>query len=135
MSLFSFRMKDGNSVIVYAKDQSSATETLKSMGVQSNVASVREIASFAAMFVLTDSGDLETTLLHPATLDELASDYPLLEAARAHSYADFGSSNTDDRSQPVLFSEPVREHAKAWDRRDKNVVSYAVQQERERLSN
>jgi hypothetical protein len=128
-------MKDGNSIIVYATDQSSAMETLKSMGVQSNVASVRQIASFAAMFVLSDGGDLQTTLLHPATLDELAPDYPLLQAARAHSYADFGSSNTDDRSRPVLFNEPVRQHAKAWDRRDKSVIGYAVQQERERLSN
>lgn len=135
MSLFSFRMKDGNSVIVYATDKLAATEILKRMGVQSNVASVRQIATFAATFVLTDNGDLQTTLLHPATLDELAPDYPLLGAARAHSYVDFGTSSSDDYSKPVLFNEASRQHTDGWDQRDKNLIDYAVQQERERFSN
>jgi hypothetical protein len=38
MPLFSFRMKDGNSVIVYVQDQRSATEVLREMGLQSTVA-------------------------------------------------------------------------------------------------
>jgi hypothetical protein len=135
MSLFSFRMKDGSSVIVYAQDQRSANEVLREMGLQSTVANVRPIAKFAASFSLTDSGDLHTTLFHPGTLKELELDYPVLKAAKAHSYADFGSSGTDDPSNPVLFNQSAREHAKGWNQRDKDVIGYAVQQERERFSN
>ena len=135
MSLFSFRMKDGNTVIVYAKDERSAREAVGEMGLQSMVATAREIRTFAAMFSLSDSGDLLATLLHPGTLKELAPDYPLVQAARAHSYADFGSSQTDDRSKPVLFEESARQHAKGWTQGDKDVIGYAVQQERERFSN
>jgi hypothetical protein len=135
MSLFSFRMKDGNTVIVYAQDQRSATEVLREMGLQSTVANVRQIAKFAATFSLTDSGDLQTTLFHKGTLKELEPDYPLLQAAKAHSYADFGSSRTDDTSNPVRFNRSAREHAKGWNQRDKDVIGYAVQQERERFSN
>ena len=105
MSLFWFRMKDRNTVIVYAKDERSAKEAVGEMGLQSTVARAREIRTFAAMFSLSDSGDLLATLLHPGTLKELAPDYPLVQAARAHSYADFGGSRTDDRSKPVLFEE------------------------------
>ena len=135
MSLFSFRMKDGNTVIVYAQDERLAKEAIGEMGLQSTVATVREIRTFAASFSLSDSGDLLATLLHPGTLKELAPDYPLLLAARAHSYADFGSSQTDDRSKPVLFEQTARQHAKGWNERDKDVIGYAVQQERERFSN
>ena len=135
MSLFSFRMKDGNTVIIYAHDQRSATEVLREMGLQSTVANVRQLATFAATFSLTDSGDLQTTLFHPGTLKELAPDYPLLQAAKAHSYDDFGSSQTDDPSNPVLFNQSAREHKKGWSQRDKDVIGYAVQQERERFSN
>lgn len=88
MRLFSFRMKDGNCVIVYAKDEKSAVEILNEMGVQSTVAGVRQITRFVANFALTDSGDLRTTLLDPRTLDEFMPDYPLLQAARTHSYVD-----------------------------------------------
>jgi len=135
MSLFSFRMKDGNTVIIYAHDERSATEVLREMGLQSTVANVRQIATFAATFSLTDRGDLQTTLLHPGTLKELAPDYPFLQAAKAQSYADFGSSQTDDPSNPVLFNQSAREHAKGWDQRDKDLIGYAVQQERGRFSN
>jgi hypothetical protein len=134
MSLFSFRMKDGNSVIIYAPDQYAATEVLREIGMQNTVASVRTLASFAATFCLTETGDLQTTLLHPGTLEELAPDYPLLQAARAHSYADFATSGTDDPGNPVLFNKSARQHGKRWSQRDKDVIGYAVQQERERLS-
>lgn len=99
MRLFSFRMKDGNSVIIYANDEAEAVETLNEMGIQSTPASVRPITRFVAAFALTDAGDLHTTLLDPGTLSELAPDYPLLRSARAHSYADFGSSSVGDPSQ------------------------------------
>jgi hypothetical protein len=122
-------------VIIYAEDKTSATKVLQEIGLQSTVASVREITSFAATFALTDNGELHTTLLHPGTLKQLAPDYPVLQAAKAHSYADFGSSRTDDASNPVLFNQSVRQHAKGWNQRDKDVIGYAVQQERERFSN
>jgi len=128
-------MKGGNVVVVYAQDGASATEVVREMGLQDTVATVRQITSFAAKFVLTDNGDLQTTLLHLGTLNELAPDYPLLQAARAHSYADFGSSDTDDSTKPVLFNKLERQHGKRWGQRDKDVISYAVQQERERFSN
>ena len=135
MSLFSFRLKDGNTVIIYAQDEPSAREVLREMGQQDTVATVREIKNFAARFALTDSGDLQTTLLHPGTLNEMAADYPFLQAAKSHSFVDFGSPCTDDPSNPVLFSESARQHIKGWDKRDVDVIAYAVQQERERFSN
>jgi hypothetical protein len=135
MSLFSFRMKDGNSVIIYADNEHAAQDVLREMGLQSTVANVRRIAKFAATFALTDSGDLHAMLLHPDTVNELAPDYPFLQAARAHSYADFGSSSTDDSSNPVLFEESVRQHARGWRQRDQDVIGSAVQQERQRFSN
>lgn len=135
MRLFSFRMKDGNCVIIYANDEAAAAETLSEMGMQSDAASVRLITRFVAAFALTDAGDLHTTLLDPGTLTELAPDYPLLRSARAHSYADFGSSRAGDPSKPALFDDSVRQDANNWNQRDKDVIAYAVQQERERFSN
>lgn len=135
MRLFSFRMKDGNCVIIYAKDEKSAVEILNEMGMQSTVAGVRQITRFVANFALTDTGDLRTTLLDPRTLGEFMPDYPLLQAARTQSYADFGSSTKDDKSKPVLFDEPTRRHSNDWNQRDKDLIGYAVQQERERFSN
>lgn len=135
MRLFAFRMKDGNCVIIYAKDESSAVATLSEMGVQSTPASVRQITRFVANFALTDAGDLRTTLLDRGTLEEFAPDYPLLQAARTQSYADFGSSDTDSRAQPVLFDGPTRQHLNEWNHRDEDLIGYAVQQERERFSN
>ena len=134
MDLFSFRMKDGNCVVIYAKDESSAKEVLRGMGLQSTPAGVRIVTTFAASFALTDAGDLHTTLLDPGTLQDFASDYPLLHAARAHSYADFDDSRADSASEPVLFNDLARQDAHNWNRRDKNVVAYAVQQERQRFS-
>ena len=135
MSLFSFRLKDGGTVIIYAQDEPSAREVFREMGPQDTVATVREIKNFAASFALTDSGDLQTTLLHRGTLKEMAADYPFLQAAKSHSYVDFGSSSTDDPSNPVLFSESARQHIKGWDKRDTDVIAFAVQQERGRFSN
>jgi hypothetical protein len=135
MCLFLFRMKDGNCVIIYAEDETSAIGILNGMGVQGSPAAVRRINRFVANFALTDAGDLRTTLLDPGTLEELAPDYPLLKAARAQSYADFGSSSTDGGSQPALFDTPARQHQNDWNQRDEGLIGYAVQQERERFSN
>jgi len=134
MHLFSFRMKDGNCLVIYAKDESSAMDVLKGMGLHSTPAGVRIVTAFVANFALTDTGDLHTTLLDRGTLEDFASDYPLLHAAREHSYADFGDSRPEMASEPVLFNDLTRQDAHNWDRRDKSVISYAVQQERQRFS-
>jgi hypothetical protein len=128
-------MKNGNSVVIYAKDETSAIEVLRKMGVQSTPASLRELSTFVANFALSDAGDLEATLLDPGTLNDFAPDYPLLHAARAHSYADFGNSSGEPSEQPVLFDDSVRQDANNWSNRDKDVIGYAVRQERERFSN
>jgi len=105
MRLFSFRMKDGNSVIIYAPDQRAAEEILTDIGMQSTVANVRQLTRFVANFALTDGGDLHTTLLDSRTLNEVSPDYPLLKSARAHSYADFGGSTGEHSSEPALFDD------------------------------
>jgi len=135
MRLFSFRMKDGNSVIIYAPDQRAAEEILTDIGMQSTVANVRQLTRFVANFALTDGGDLHTTLLDSRTLNEVSPDYPLLKSARAHSYADFGGSTGEHSSEPALFDDSIRQDAHTWDQRDKDLIAYAVQQERERFSN
>jgi|SRR5579859_1561441 hypothetical protein len=135
MRLFFFRMKDGNSAIICASDQRAAEDSLTKMGLQSSVASARELTRFVAHFILTDAGDLQTTLLDAGTLNEVSPDYPFLHSARAHSYADFGTSNKAESSEPVLFDDSVRTGASNWHRRDKDLIAYAVKQERERFSN
>ena len=134
MPLFSFRMKDGNCVVIYAKDERSAMDVLTGMGLNSSPAGVRIVTTFVANFALTDTGDLHTTLLDQGTLQDFASDYPLLHAAREHSYADFGDSRAEIASEPVLFNDLTRQDEHNWNRRDKSVISYAVQQERQRFS-
>jgi hypothetical protein len=135
MPLFCFRMKDGNSVIIYAPDQRDAEKYLAEMGLQNTAASVRLLNRFVASFALSDAGDLHTTLLDPGTLHEVSRDYPLLQAARDHSYADFGASSAGDPSAPELFDDSVNQDAHNWNRRDKDLIAYVVQKERERLSN
>jgi hypothetical protein len=68
----------------------SAIPILNGMGVLGSAAGVRQINRFVANFALTDAGDLRTKLLDRGTLEEFAPDYyPLLQDARAQSYADF----------------------------------------------
>jgi hypothetical protein len=57
----------------------------------------------------------------------------MLDSARAQSYADFDSSETDSKAEYVLYDAPAQKHIAAWDDRDKCLVCYAVQQERDRL--
>jgi hypothetical protein len=58
----------------------------------------------------------------------------MLKAANAQSYADFGASDTDSKTEAVRFSPPARRHAQKWDERDKKIVRYAVEQERLRFA-
>lgn len=99
------------------------------------IATVRELESFAAQFLLTDDGELKSILLDEQTLADLrAHEYPILNSARTQSYADFNSSETDSKAEHVLYDALAQKHIDAWDDRDKSLVSYAVQQERDRLA-
>jgi hypothetical protein len=59
----------------------------------------------------------------------------MLAAALNQSFADFDSSATDSRTDPVLFDHQAQAHLDGWGRRDHDLVSYSVQQERQRFSN
>ena len=96
-----------------------------------------ELSSFVARFTLTDEGELVSILLDRQTLSDLPAghEYPMLYAARSHSYDDFGPSPTNAASEPVLYNAGYKARRVEWDVRDKNMISYVVQQERDRLAN
>jgi len=120
MTIFVLRMRNGNCVVAAAENETAARERARDIGKNIEIASVREMGSFVAQFTLTDEGELVSTLLDRQTLSDLhRHEYPMLYAARSHSYNDAG----------------VRTNRGEWDMRDRNMISYAVQQERERLAN
>ena len=136
MTLFVVRMRNGNCVVAAADNEAAARERAKDIGRNTEVANVRELSSFVAQFTLTDEGELVSTLLDRQTLSDLHShEYPMLYAARSHSYNDFGPSPTNTASEPRLYDAAVRTDRREWDMRDRNIISYAVRQERERLAN
>jgi len=136
MKLFALRMRNGNCVVAAAEGPAAARERAKEVAKDIEIASVRELSSFVAQFALTDDGELVSTLLDRHTLSDLHShEYPMLYAARSHSYNDFGPSPTDAASEPLLYDAGVRTDRREWDARDRNMISYVVQQERERLAN
>ena len=78
---------------------------------------------------------MKSILLDEQTLADLrAHEYPILNSARTQSYAEFNSSETDSQAEHVLYDAPAQKHIDAWDDRDKRLVSYTVQQERDRLA-
>src|SRR5207244_10792279 len=96
---------------------------------------VRELRSVARQVMLTDDGEVRCILLDEQTLADLrAHEYPILTSAQTQSYADFNSSETDSKAEHVLYDALAQKHIDAWDDRDKRLVSYAVQQERDRLA-
>jgi len=48
---------------------------------------------------------------------------------------DFDASETDSKTESVLFNSDARAHAREWDNRDKQIVHFAVEQERLRFAN
>jgi hypothetical protein len=135
MPVFVLRLRDGNCIVVDAKNQAEATASAKSLAA-SEVATVRKLGSFLAQFALTDEGELASVILDKKTIADLHQhEYPLLEAAHAHSYQDFGSSETDNKAKEVLFSAVASSHSKQWDKRDKAIIQCAVAQERARFAN
>jgi hypothetical protein len=84
----------------------------------------------------SDNGELTTTLLDKGTIADLYQhEYPMLGAANAQSYDDFGASAADSKTEAVRFSSTVRRHSQEWDERDRHIVRYAVEQERVRFAN
>lgn len=135
MSLYVLRLRDGNCIVVDAEDDAKARERARPLAA-SEVATARKLDSFVAQFALTNQGELAATLLDKNTISDLHEhEYPLLHAAHAQSYMDFGDSETDSKTDPVLYDSGASVHAVGWDKRDQDIVQFAVQQERLRFSN
>ncbi len=134
MSLYVLRLRDGNCIVVDAPTEEKARQRAKPLAA-SEVATARELDSFVAQFALTDEGELAATLLDKNTISDLHEhEYPLLNAANAQSYMDFDASETDSKTEAVLFSRGASRHAGDWDTRDKQILRYAVEQERLRFA-
>ena len=134
MSLFVLRLRDGNCIMVDAPSEEKARERAQPLAA-SEVATARKLDSFVAQFALNDQGELTATLLDKNTISDLHQhEYPLLHAAHAQSYMDFNDSETDSMTAPVLYDSKASVHAKGWDKRDKDIVQFAVQQERLRFA-
>jgi len=135
MSVYVLRLRDGNCIVAEAPSEEKALERAKPLAA-SEVATVRKLESFVAQFALTDEGELAATILDKNTISELhQNEYPLLHAAHAQSYQDFSASETDSNTKTVLFDPAASRHAEQWDKRDKEIVHYAVEQERLRFTN
>ena len=135
MPVFVLRLRDGDCVVVDARNEEQARERARPLA-SSEVVSTRKLKSFVAHFALGNDGDLTATLVDKNTLSDLHEhEYPMLRAANAQSFADFGDSERDSRSEMILFDAAVQRHAKEWDDRDKQILRYAVEQERLRFTN
>jgi hypothetical protein len=135
MSLYVLRLRDGNCIMVDAASEDEARSRVKPVP-GNEIATARNLESFVARFSLTDDGELTSTLVDKRTVAELHEhEYPLLNAAHAHSYTEFDASETDSKTDAVLFDHNASVHARGWDKRDKQIVSYAVEQERQRFAN
>jgi len=135
MSVYVLRLRDGNCIVVEAPSEEEARERARPLAA-SEVATARKLESFVAQFTLTDEGELAATILDKNTISELHQhEYPLLHAAHVHSYQDFGASETDSPTDAVLFDAAASRHREQWGKRDKQIVHYAVEQERLRFTN
>jgi hypothetical protein len=134
MSIYVLRLRDGNCLVVNALNEDHARKKVEPLAA-SEVVTVRELDAFVAQFVLSDNGELTATLLDKETIAGLHQhEYPMLGAAHAQSYADFGVSETDSTTEAVSFNSTARRHAQEWDERDREIVRYAVVQERLRFA-
>lgn len=134
MSIYVLRLRDGNCIVANAPNEDHARKNVEPLAA-SEVVTVRELDAFVAQFVLNDNGELTATLLDKETIADLYQhEYPMLRAANAQSYADFGASETDSKTEAVRFNSTARRHGREWDGRDKQIVRYAVEQERSRFA-
>ena len=135
MSLYVLRLRDGNCIIVDAPNEDSARERAKPLAA-SEVATARNLDCFVVQFALTEERELTATLLDKNTISDLHQhEYPMLQAANAQSYMDFDALETDSKTDAVLFNGEAKLHVRQWDKRDKEILHFAVQQERLRFSN
>ena len=135
MSIYVLRLRDGNCVVTDASNEAHARKNAEPLGA-SEVVTVRELDAFVAQFVLSDEGELTATLLDKGTVADLHHhEYPMLGTANAQSYADFGASEKDSKTEAVRFGSIARRHSQQWDERDQQIVRYAVEQERTRFAN
>ena len=134
MPNYVLRLRDGNCIVVDAPNEEQARVNARSL-TASQVVTAREMRAFVVQFALNDEGEFSAMLLDQKTIADLYEhEYPMLGAANAQSYADFGASEGDSKSEPVLFNAAARRHTRGWDARDKKIVRYAVQQERSRFA-
>jgi hypothetical protein len=135
MPLFALRLRDGNCLVIAADTESEALNRAHTFS-RSAIASCRPIQDFIAEFTLSDDGDLKCVLQEGATVREFYDhEYPMLAAAVNQSYADFDSSVTDSRTDAIRFDDEARAHRSNWGQRDREIVTFAVLQERQRFSN
>jgi hypothetical protein len=135
MSIYVLRLRDGNCIVTHAPNEERAWKNVEPLAA-SEIVTVRELDAFVAEFVLNDKGELTATLLDKKTIGDLHQhEYPMLGTANMQSYADFGASEGDSKTDAVRFSSTGRRHAEDWDERDKQIVRYAVEQERLRFAN
>jgi hypothetical protein len=134
MPIYVLRLRDGNCVVANAPNEDHARKNVEPLAA-SEVVTVRELDAFVAQFVLNDNGELSAILLDRETIADLHQhEYPMLKAANAQSYADFGASQSDSKTEAIRFNSPARHHAQAWDERDQEILRYAVEQERLRFA-
>jgi hypothetical protein len=135
MSMYVLRLRDGNCIVTNAPTEERARKNVEPLAA-SEIVTVRELDAFVAQFVLNDNGELTATLLDKKTVADLHQhEYPMLGTANTQSYADFGASEGDSKTDAVRFSSTGRRHAEGWAERDKQIVRYAVEQERQRFAN
>ena len=134
MSIYVLRLRNGNCIVVDALTENQARESARLLAA-GEIVTARQLKTFVVQFALGDEGEFAGTLLDKKTLADLHDhEYPMLGAANAQSYADFDASETDSGKDPVLFNPPARRHLQEWDERDKQIVRYAVEQERSRFA-
>jgi hypothetical protein len=135
MSIYVLRLRDGNCIVTNAPNEERARKNVEPFAA-SEIVTVRELDTFVAEFVLNDNGELTATLLDKKTIADLHQhEYPMLGTANTQSYSDFGVSEGDSKTEAVRFSSTARRHAEDWNERDKQIVRYAVEQERLRFAN
>ena len=135
MSLYVLRLRDGNCIVVDAPSEVKARERARPLAA-SEVATARKLDSFVAQFALKDDGELTATLLDRNTISNLHQhEYPLLHAAHAQSYLEFDHSEKSSKTDPVLYDLKTSLHGREWGKRDKDIVQFAVYQERLRFAN
>jgi hypothetical protein len=135
MSIYVLRLRGGNCIVTNASNEDHARKNVEPLAA-GEIVTVRELDTFVAQFVLNDDGELTATLLDKTTIADLHQhEYPMLGVANTQSYADFGASEGDSKTEAVRFSSTARLHTKDWDERDKQIVRYAVEQERLRFAN